>query len=161
MRRELIIFMVLFSVFLAIGCTSNTGNNTQKPAIPPENPSIPISNATYENSVLNSTSEIPISDATSKAPALNTTPETPVEGKIIRVSIKDFAFNPDAVTISAGDTVRWMNLDPTTHTIKGSDFKSNTLREGDSYEFLFPKAGVYEYECSIHPSMKGTVTVTE
>jgi len=127
---------------MAIGCTSNTDNNTQKPATPAETPSIPIENP----------ATTPVSNATS---------ETGVEGKTVDVSIKDFAFNPEAVTISAGDTVRWTNLDSITHTIKGPDFESDTLRDGDSYSFVFTKPGVYEYECSIHPSMKGTVTVTE
>lgn len=127
---------------MAIGCTSNTDNNTQKPATPAETPSIPI-------------------EKPATTPVSNATSETGVEGKTVDVSIKDFAFNPEAVTISAGDTVRWTNLDSITHTIKGPDFESDTLRDGDSYSFVFTKPGVYEYECSIHPSMKGTVTVTE
>jgi plastocyanin len=142
MRRELVILLVLCSVFMAIGCASNTDNNTQKPATPAETPSIPIENP----------ATTPVSTATS---------ETGGEGKTVDVSIKDFAFNPEAVTISAGDTVKWTNLDSATHTIKGPDFESDTLRDGDSYSFVFAKAGVYEYECSLHPSMKGTVTVTE
>lgn len=142
MRKELVILLVLCSVFMAIGCASNTDNNTQKPATPAETPSIPIEKP----------ATTPVSTATS---------ETVGEGQTVEVAIQNFAFNPKSVTISAGDTVKWTNLDSATHTIKGPDFESDTLREGDSYSFMFAKAGVYEYVCSIHPSMKGTVTVTE
>jgi plastocyanin len=77
------------------------------------------------------------------------------------VKIKDFAFNPDSVTISSGDMVRWTNLDLITHTVIGPDFSSGTLRDEDSYSFVFTKSVVYDYECSIHPSMDGVVIVEE
>ncbi len=159
MRRELIIFMTLFSTFLAIGCTGNTGNDTQKPLTPHEVPSIPISNETLVIPVPNETPGSPIPNSTPSIPFFNETTETPVKSKIVDVSIKDFAFNPNEATISAGDTVKWTNLDSSTHTVKGPGFESDTLREGDSYTFIFSKSGIYNYECSIHPSMKGTVTV--
>ena len=87
--------------------------------------------------------------------------DTGEDGKTIEVSINDFAFNPESVTISAGDTVRWTNLDSETHTATSSAFDSGTLQEGESYEFMFTDAGTYEYYCSIHPSMQGTVIVEE
>lgn len=77
------------------------------------------------------------------------------------MSINDFAFNPESVTVSAGDIVRWTNLDSAAHTVTGPNFDSGTLQEGESYEFLFTDAGTYEYYCSLHPSMRGTVIVEE
>ncbi len=88
-------------------------------------------------------------------------PQAAGEGKIVDVSISNFAFNPASVTVSTGDTVRWTNQDSATHTVKGSSFESGSLAQGDTYEFKFTKAGTYDYTCSIHPSMKGTVTVVE
>lgn len=81
--------------------------------------------------------------------------------RFVEVSIKDSAFNPKSVTVLKGDTVRWTNLDSTAHTITGSTFDSGTLQEGESYDFPCANAGTYEYHCSIHPSMKGTVIVEE
>lgn len=75
--------------------------------------------------------------------------------------IEDFAFNPDSVTISSGDIVRWTNLGPVAHSITGADFSSGTLRDGGSYNIMFTKEGAYEYYFSIHPSMEGIVTVEE
>jgi len=37
MRKAVIILIVLIGVFLAIGCASNTGNNTQRPSAPTAN----------------------------------------------------------------------------------------------------------------------------
>jgi plastocyanin len=130
MRKELIILIVLFSVFLAMGCVSNTGNDTQKPATPPETPATPPE-----------------------------TPAVPASGKTVEITIQSFAFNSDSVTISPGDAVRWTNMDSAAHTVIGNDFSSGNLNKGESYEHIFAKAGTYDYHCSIHPSMKGAVIV--
>lgn len=140
MRREFVILLVLFSVFMVMGCTSNTGNDTQIPETPSETPSIPVEEP------------VTVSDS-------NATSETGGEGEIVEVSIKDFSFNPESITVSAGDTVRWTNMDSVDHTVSGPSFESGILENGDSFEFLFTDPGVYDYSCSIHPSMKGTVTV--
>lgn len=84
-----------------------------------------------------------------------------ITGETVEVSIEDFDFEPESVTISTGDTVRWTNMDSVDHTVTGSIFDSGTLEEGDSYEFTFTEAGTFEYYCSIHPEMEGTVTVTD
>jgi plastocyanin len=79
--------------------------------------------------------------------------------KTVDVSIKDNAFNPATVQISKDDTVKWTNMDSADHTVKGSDFDSGIIQKGKSYEHKFTTAGTYDYVCSIHPSMKGTVKV--
>ncbi|MCO5381584.1 MAG: cupredoxin family copper-binding protein [Methanosarcina barkeri] len=83
------------------------------------------------------------------------------EGKIVEVTIENFSFNPASVEILTGDTVRWKNEDSVIHTVRGSAFGSGELKKGDTYDFLFTDAGTYNYNCSIHPSMKGTVVVNE
>ncbi len=75
------------------------------------------------------------------------------------VSIKDFAFNPDSVTIAVGGTVTWKNNDSTTHTVKGVDFESGNLKPGDTFSQTFDKVGTFDYSCAIHPAMTGKVTV--
>lgn len=129
MRKGFVIFVVLFSMFLAIGCTDykeQTVNTTETPAVTPAE-----------------------------------TPQSVSKGKIVEISIQGFAFNPASVEISSGDTVKWTNMDSAPHIIKGSNFESGSIAKGDTYEFVFTEPGVYDYICSIHPSMKGTVTVVE
>lgn len=79
--------------------------------------------------------------------------------KTVNVSIQNYAYNPATVQISAGDTVRWTNMDSVDHTVTGSSFDSGMIHTGQSYEFHFTTPGVYNYHCTPHPYMKGTVTV--
>ena len=78
------------------------------------------------------------------------------------VTIKDFAFDPGDLKVAKGTTVTWKNDDSTTHRIKSGDgsFDSKDLKNGDSFEHTFDTAGSFAYVCGIHPSMKGTITVT-
>jgi len=81
------------------------------------------------------------------------------------VTIQDFAFSPANITISQGTTVTWTNKYSNTHTVTETDGKdgpkSGDLAPGKSFVFTFDKPGTYKYDCSIHPDMTGTVTVTE
>jgi len=82
-----------------------------------------------------------------------------------KVSIANFAFSPAHITVAKGTTVTWTNHDTTVHTIVETDGKngpnSSSVNPGDSYTFTFSEAGTYQYHCSIHPQMTGSVTVTE
>lgn len=77
------------------------------------------------------------------------------------IQIKDFDFKPMDVSIAAGGSVSWKNLDGEPHTVTGVDgaFRSGALDQNESFTFRFDKPGVYQYLCSIHPKMRGTVTV--
>jgi plastocyanin len=77
------------------------------------------------------------------------------------VVMKNFDFSPMALTVSAGTTVTWKNLDGEPHTVTSADgiFRSGALDQNDSFSFKFEKPGVYQYFCSIHPRMMATVTV--
>ena len=76
------------------------------------------------------------------------------------IDIKDFAFNPDTITVTKATTVTWTNKDSAPHTVKGTAFTSETLNQGQSYSYTFNEAGTFEYQCSIHPSMRAKVIVT-
>ena len=77
------------------------------------------------------------------------------------VTISDFKFTPDTVTVNEGDTVTWTNDGPTVHTATAEDgsFDTGTLRKGDSGSATFTQAGTINYICSPHPYMKGKVVV--
>ncbi|MGE5782008.1 MAG: plastocyanin/azurin family copper-binding protein, partial [Nitrososphaerales archaeon] len=76
-------------------------------------------------------------------------------------------FSPSEVTVSPGTEVEWTNDDATIHTVvQGSaeapvegGFDSSIINTGDSWEHTFDTAGTFDYYCSLHPFMKGTVTV--
>jgi plastocyanin len=103
MRKEIVILMVLLSIFLTIGCAG--------------------------------------------------------KGKTVDIKIQNDSFNPNSITISNGDTVKWTNLDAGVHTVVGTDFSSGNISSGNSYGHKFTKAGTYNYHCAIDPSMQGVVMV--
>ncbi|MDR3686702.1 MAG: cupredoxin family copper-binding protein [Coriobacteriia bacterium] len=76
------------------------------------------------------------------------------------VTIANFAFSPSNVTVAVGGTVTWTNNDSVPHTVTGADFDSGPLSPGKTFSHTFPKAGSFDYKCTIHPSMApGKVTV--
>jgi amicyanin len=88
-------------------------------------------------------------------------PDTPVGGPTI--DIDDFAFAPASLTVPAGSTVTWTNKDGEPHTVVAHDgtFHSPTMDTNGTFSFTFATAGTFDYVCSIHPFMHGTVVVTK
>ena len=78
-----------------------------------------------------------------------------------KVEIDNFAFSPARIRVKAGTTVAWLNADDTPHTVASSSklFKSKVLDTDGSFSFTFTTPGMYEYFCSLHPYMTGTVVV--
>jgi plastocyanin len=79
----------------------------------------------------------------------------------VAVSIEDYAYQPDPVTIAPGTTVIWTNRDEVQHTVVSDHklFSSPELEANQHYEFTFKKVGNFAYHCSLHPEMKGEVIV--
>ncbi len=78
------------------------------------------------------------------------------------VNIQGFAFGPADLSLEAGATVTWTNLDGADHTVTqtgGLVFKSPDLATGDTFAVTFEEPGSYQYICKFHPAMRGTVTV--
>lgn len=75
------------------------------------------------------------------------------------VTIKDYAFSPQNLTIPVGTTVSWTNTDGAGHLVKFDDVGSERLAKGGTYERTFGAPGVYPYTCSIHPDMTGSIVV--
>ena len=74
---------------------------------------------------------------------------------------------PQDITINAGDTVTWDNVDNAAHTITGGSpangpsgvFDSSLLMAQGVFSHTFDDAGYYDYFCMVHPWMIGSVTV--
>ena len=79
-----------------------------------------------------------------------------------QVVMQGIKFDPASVTVSAGDTVTWTNEDSVGHDVTGDGFKSGDpggLQNGDTFEHTFDKAGTFDYVCTVHPGMEGSVKV--
>ena len=99
-------------------------------------------------------------------PPASTTPSSndQTQSTTDKVSISNFAFSPTDITVKKGTTVTWTNNDSVANTIEfeTDDIpKSETLGNGQSFSFTFNDEGTFNYICGLHPSMHGTVTVTE
>jgi amicyanin len=77
------------------------------------------------------------------------------------VKIDNFTFNPKQVTVKAGDTVTWVNHDDIPHTVTSKTlvFRSKALDSDDRFSFTFTAPGSFDYFCSLHPMMTGTIVV--
>jgi len=78
-----------------------------------------------------------------------------------KIVVKDFMFKPTPVTVKAGATVTWTNMDDEPHTVVSDTgvFKSGGMDTNESFSFKFDKPGTYHFTCSIHPRMVGTIVV--
>jgi plastocyanin len=106
-------------------------------------------------------------------------PPPPTGGK--NVTIQDFAFSPETVTVAVGSSVQWVNHGPSAHHVVSDDgmwdsgqlsggsadssYYGGGSASGDSYTFHFDSAGTYNYHCANHPpsaypNFVGVVIVT-
>ena len=94
------------------------------------------------------------------------------------MSIKEYTFTPESVTVKVGAAVRWLNDGTMAHHIKSDDavFDAGNLApasgdggygstNGQSYSYTFTQAGTYRYHCENHPlsaypNFKGVIVVT-
>jgi len=73
-------------------------------------------------------------------------------------------FSQKSAAIAVGDSVTFANHDDVTHNINviNEDDEANDLglqKPGENLTYKFDKAGKFKVRCSIHPSMKMTVSV--
>lgn len=87
-------------------------------------------------------------------------PVTPATGGV-KVSIANFEFVPPVVTVASGDSVIWSNDDGAPHMVAFKDGASgsDSLFPGKTFRRTFDRQGNYEFFCSIHPFMTGSVVV--
>lgn len=74
------------------------------------------------------------------------------------VKVVDNEFEPKTIEASPGDTITWDFEGDTQHNVIGSGFKSKNRKSG-TFEHQFNSAGEYDYVCTIHPGMTGSVKV--
>lgn len=74
------------------------------------------------------------------------------------------AYDPNPFTISlvVQSTVKWRNLDGIAHTVTADDatWGSANMNPTFTYSHIFTSPGTYNYHCTIHPGMVGSIVVT-
>jgi plastocyanin len=68
------------------------------------------------------------------------------------------------VTAKVGDVITWTNSDGVPHKVALDDgscaMSANIGTSGGTRSLVFTKAGTYPFHCAVHPSMKGTITIS-
>lgn len=80
------------------------------------------------------------------------------------VSISEFLFGPQRVTVKAGQTITWTNMDDSAHqvTVQGeTTLRTPVVLKGQSTALTFNDVGNYTYICGLHPNMKGQIEVVK
>jgi plastocyanin len=76
------------------------------------------------------------------------------------VAVQDMTYTPETLTVQAGATVTWVWRDGAiAHDVKGDGFRSKVMAEG-TFSHRFDQPGTYDYVCTLHPNMTGTIEVT-
>jgi uncharacterized surface protein with fasciclin (FAS1) repeats len=86
---------------------------------------------------------------------------TDAETEPTAVEIIEDSFDPETTMVMAGETVSWTNMDDEAHTVTAEDgtFDSGEIETGESFNYTFEETGTFDYYCTIHPEMTGSVIV--
>lgn len=79
------------------------------------------------------------------------------------VEMVNTSYQPSEIEVEVGTTVTWTNEDSFDHTVtsQGAGFDSGNIGAGEEFSHTFNQTGTFDYTCTIHPSMQGTVEVVE
>lgn len=142
-----------------------------------------MNQSAYQGTGDNTPKPTPIIQPT-PTPEASVATSTAPQAKTWRIDYTVGAFTPKVVTIKKGDTVTWVNtaadadawlasaMHPTHDVypqntgacakIGGSDFDAcKGLKPGESWSFKFDFVGSWKYHDHLHPSVTGTVIVTD
>lgn len=90
-------------------------------------------------------------------------PRTQAQRKPVRreLTISSETFRPSSVAVQLGDSVIWRNTDIVRHTStsRKTVWDSGKLKSGARFVWVANQMGIFEYYCSTHKGMKGTLTV--
>ena len=85
----------------------------------------------------------------------------PARALAATITISALGFVPSSVSINQNDTVTWTNTDVANHQVVSNKagLSSPVLHTGESYSFVFKKAGTFDIKDALDKSFRGTVTV--
>ena len=81
-----------------------------------------------------------------------------------KIEIKDFAFDPQTITVKSGEKITWINRGEEPHTVVSGEKqfkKSPALDTDEEFSITAGSPGTYSYFCSVHPKMTGTIIVKQ
>ncbi|MDG6907349.1 MAG: cupredoxin domain-containing protein [Nitrososphaerota archaeon] len=126
-----------------------------------------VNTATAHNvsSTLSTSSSISKTSSSGQATtSASQTKVTIVEGAVVsgaHLSSQEIHFSPQTIAVEVGvnNTIVWVNQDTTPHIVTSNTnaFNSGSISPRANFTMTFTAPGTYQYHCSIHPFMTGTV----
>ncbi|MFD4460744.1 cupredoxin family copper-binding protein [Nocardia sp. NPDC058480] len=81
----------------------------------------------------------------------------------LTVEVGDMKYAPADATIKVGETVTWKFSDKVPHNVQGIGDKAMGLNspiiDKGEWSYTFTQPGTYRYMCTLHPDMRGSITV--
>jgi plastocyanin len=77
------------------------------------------------------------------------------------VIMEGMAFSPEVITVTAGDSIVWINKDLVPHTATSSVARldSKIVEANKSWHYKAERTGDFDYFCSLHPTMSAKLLV--
>ena len=88
------------------------------------------------------------------------------------ITVQDYAYAPNVITIEAGTKVNWTNDGPSSHSVTSDSMRFDSgalagpkpnpyggMTNGGLFQMTFATPGTYTYHCMFHAQMHGTITV--
>jgi plastocyanin len=150
--KSLIIILALPLLLTACGQAS-VSPQVNQPVVPPANQNV---NQPADNSNPQVNQNANVNEA--------------VQPQTYRVSINNFQFTPQNLTVKKGDVVIWTNNDTVSHTVNSDPHPVHTdhpslnlglMQPGESKTFTADGVGTWGYHCHLHPNMTGSLTITQ
>ena len=95
--------------------------------------------------------------AVAKAPSAIASLPVPAD----KVVVQNSSFDPSITVVTVGNAVKWTNLDQISYSISEDNQSfAFDLPAGDSFSINFTEVGVFNYHCTDHPRIQGTITVS-
>jgi plastocyanin len=99
----------------------------------------------------------PAATTAASAPCTDSTGTT-----VVAVGVKNFEWQ-QPINAKVGDVITWTNGDTAPHKVAlddGSCAMSANIPANGSKSLVFSVAGTFPFHCSVHPTMKGTITIS-
>lgn len=75
------------------------------------------------------------------------------------VLLRPSAFQPETIKVGVGETVTWKWREKVSHNIVGEGGIDKKVADNGTYARTFDKKGTFDYRCTVHPGMDGSVVV--
>lgn len=170
--KGLILFSLLPAIAVGLSAQEVTGTILIKRRL--TKPSVTASVSVYQRGAVvdlgKDSAQDPIAYERSRVvvylegPALAAAAADPQAQPVEQIQQLNRRFVPDMVVVPAGATVSFPNMDPIFHNIyslsKPKSFDLGAYDKGQSRKVMFPRPGIVEIYCHLHPNMQATVVVT-